>query len=383
MRIAARADSGAACRIESPEVLAEAVKHPLTADVLAEQFGRLGGTAYQLRGLDARIEGRPDGAAERAGAVAARVGRGVGRLAARRPPLPTAADSPLPALRDQPRRGLRCPDSAPPQLHVLCRRREQIEPVIAAGVTSLMADFEDPDQYAGAVAVGARSGSDDPPGNAASAKAGRVGKRCGALAPRGRRHPAANLAAAALSAAEGVPFVADFSLHAANELTVQFLHESGRVPGDGGLRLPARSNSSLWPRRRRPSGSKWWSISTCPCFIRQHCIFSALLSSGGGKDDCGRPAAGTRFACGIGWAWSIPCGRRRPAATRCFTASRRAWPTPCRRCSSGVRHFRLELLDETEGQIGRLLQSYLGTARVAIAGKFKPTGCGRWRRHGK
>ena len=42
-----------------PQVLAEARKHPLTADMLAEQFGRLGGTAYQLRRLEARIEGRP------------------------------------------------------------------------------------------------------------------------------------------------------------------------------------------------------------------------------------------------------------------------------------------------------------------------------------
>ena len=39
--------------------LEEAQRHPLTAEVLREQFGRLGASVYELRDLDARIEGRP------------------------------------------------------------------------------------------------------------------------------------------------------------------------------------------------------------------------------------------------------------------------------------------------------------------------------------
>ena len=46
-------------RIESPHVLAEARKHPLTAEVLAEQLGRLGGTAYRLRGLEPASKAGP------------------------------------------------------------------------------------------------------------------------------------------------------------------------------------------------------------------------------------------------------------------------------------------------------------------------------------
>ena len=57
--VAVQAGTGATCRVESEQELAEAQRHPLTAEVLREQFGRLGTSVYELRGLEARIEGRP------------------------------------------------------------------------------------------------------------------------------------------------------------------------------------------------------------------------------------------------------------------------------------------------------------------------------------
>ena len=77
--------------------------------VLAEQLGRLGGTAYQLRGLDARIEGRPMAPLSVLGQLRHALVEELDASLARRPPLPTAANSPLPALLDQPERGLACP----------------------------------------------------------------------------------------------------------------------------------------------------------------------------------------------------------------------------------------------------------------------------------
>ena len=229
--ISARADSGAACRIESPQVLAEAIKHPLTADVLAEQLGRLGGTAYQLRGLEARIEGRPMAPLSVLGQLRHAAGRGVGRLARA---AAAAADRCrlAPARNAGPagQRGSRADGSdchCPAATARALSPPEQIEPVIAAGVASLMADFEDADQYAAAVeSAHARKATIllatprmQKPGELETVAAI---LHCGADGILAR-----NLATAALCAAEGVPFVADFSLHAANELTVQFLHELG------------------------------------------------------------------------------------------------------------------------------------------------------------
>ncbi len=59
LRVVATAATGVECRLESAELLAEAAKHPLTAETLREQFGRLGKTPYELRRLDAKIDGRP------------------------------------------------------------------------------------------------------------------------------------------------------------------------------------------------------------------------------------------------------------------------------------------------------------------------------------
>ena len=65
---------GPTCRLESPQPLEEARKHPLTAEMLREQLGRLGGTVYELRAW--RPNRRPaDDPAERVGQAAARVGR--------------------------------------------------------------------------------------------------------------------------------------------------------------------------------------------------------------------------------------------------------------------------------------------------------------------
>ena len=72
LRVVARSGTGAECDVESEKPLEEAQRHPLTAEVLREQFGRLGASVYELRELEARIEGRPMAPLERVGAVAAR-----------------------------------------------------------------------------------------------------------------------------------------------------------------------------------------------------------------------------------------------------------------------------------------------------------------------
>ena len=71
LRVSARSSTGTECCVESEKDLEEAQRHPLTADVLREQFGRLGASVYELRRVG-RADRRPaDGAAERARAIAA------------------------------------------------------------------------------------------------------------------------------------------------------------------------------------------------------------------------------------------------------------------------------------------------------------------------
>jgi len=408
--VSARADSGAACRVESPQVLAEARKHPLTADVLAEQLGRLGGTAYRLRRLEARIAGRPMAPLSVLGQLRHALVEGLDASLARRPPLSTAADSPLPALLGKPgttpggcessvsrapaatrRVGRRAPtrsvgrrappqefaqrmvglaalgppykDSQPPgiaapRLHVLCRRRQQIEPVIAAGVASLMADFEDPDQYAAAVeSAHARQATIflatprvQKPGELESVAA-ILNRGADGILVR-------NLAAAALCAAQGVPFVADFSLHAANALTVQFLHELGACRVTAAYDCPREQLLEL--ARATPAGRLEVVVyQHMPMFHTQHCVFTALLSSGAGKTGCGRPCRRHEVRLRDRRGVEHPLRAETACRSTVFHARPQdladAVPSLVER---GVRHFRIELLDEPESRIGRLLRSY-------------------------
>ena len=275
--------------------------------------------------------GPAHGAAERAGAVAARPGRGIGRLVG-------AAAAAADRRRLAPARAARCRRTGRGLRVRQC-------PATARALPSPRADRaghrrrsgQPHGRFRGLGSIrrrgrgGARAGSDDPPGDAASAEARRVGRRRGAFAPRGRRHPGPQPGRGRAVCRRGRRLRGRFLPPCRQRVDRAISRRVGRVPGDRGLRLPARATPRLWPRRRRPGGSKWWSISTCPCFIPSTASSPPCSPRAGAKTPAAGPAAATRFVCGIGWAWSIPCGRRRPAATPYFTASRRAWPTPCRR----------------------------------------------------
>ena len=51
--------NGLSCHVTTEIELAEAKRHPLTRNVLEEQFGRLGGTPFMLSGIEAKITGNP------------------------------------------------------------------------------------------------------------------------------------------------------------------------------------------------------------------------------------------------------------------------------------------------------------------------------------
>ena len=189
LRVTATAATGAACRWNRREPLAEAAKHPLTAETLAEQFGRLGKTPYELRRLDAKIDGRPMIPLSVLGKLRHEMVRLLDAAAAQ-PPLRTMAEgSALAALRaaetevrrstDQ-RLGLTDPSLVGNpairtlHLHVLCRSMEQIEAALACGVSSVIVDFRDIDRCGEAVRAVHAAGAEVSAGHAADPQAGRV-----------------------------------------------------------------------------------------------------------------------------------------------------------------------------------------------------------------
>ena len=105
MRVTAVAANGAGCRVESPQSLPEATKHPLTPETLAEQFGRLGKTFYQLRHVAAKLDGRAMIPLSELGKLRHKMLRQLDAAVAARPQRAMAAASPLTTIRPAPLSG--------------------------------------------------------------------------------------------------------------------------------------------------------------------------------------------------------------------------------------------------------------------------------------
>jgi putative protease len=260
-----------------------------------EQLGRLGGTIYQLRDLEATIDGGPmvpksllnqlrrDLVARLDEAAA-----GPGHSVSPAPALPALLE-PLAAERARQTR-LMDQDSPPIDVAVLCRRTDQIEKALELGIATIYADYQDIKQYAAAVAaVRARAG------------AGKIYLATPRIEKPGESSIFAHLAR---QGADGmlvrnagglrycvdhaVPFVVDFSLNAANPLTVELLM------GFGALRVTASYdlNADQLFDLLDATPPDWLEVvihQQVPMFHMEHCVFCAFLSPGTDAINCGRP----------------------------------------------------------------------------------------------
>jgi putative protease len=364
LRISARADSGAACRIASPQVLEEARKHPLTAATLAEQLGRLGGTAYRLRHIDARIHGRPMAPLSVLGSLRHEMVEQLDASIAQRPTPAMAADSPLPALRSSlPPRQVATEDVSP-QWHVLCRRLEQLPPAIAAGADSVVADFQNVGQYRAVVELAHSLGKEILLATSRIQKPGEMESLCAMLQCGADGLLARNLAAAALCAEQQMPFVADFSLHAANELTVQYLHDLGARRVTAAYDCQGEHLFDL----AAAAPPQWLEVVVqqhLPMFHMQHCVLCATIAPGNDRRDCGQPCLRHDFRLRDRLGIDHPLRADAACRNTVFHAERQSMANVVPRLRSlGVRHFRVELLDETGDEIGRAIREWASPPKL-------------------
>ena len=151
--LSARAASGAVAEVASEEVLGAASNQAATADDLRAQFDRLGGTVYRLEGFDAEIEGTPLVPRSVLNALRRRLVEGLDRA----PVAPRRAIAEVCVLRTlrPPMPGADALDSKA-ALSVLCRTTGQIEAAVAAGITTIYAEYQDIKEYPKAVEAARR-----------------------------------------------------------------------------------------------------------------------------------------------------------------------------------------------------------------------------------
>jgi putative protease len=359
LRVLAHAVGLPTIRLTSREPLAAAVKHALSADFLKTQFGRLGGTGFRLQRLDAVIDGAPMVPLSVLGELRKELVAQLqaARAAAARRAHATAPEPVLPQLRHEivPSTG----ESSPPSLPVLCRSLTQLQTVLDHGVRQVYVDFQDIREYRPAVAEARAHGAGIVLATPRIQKPGEIGI-FHALA----RHDVDGILVRNLSGLDffvrrAVPVIADFSLNAANELTVDWLHRLGasRITASYDLN---RDQLVALVGHAPPQLLEVVVHQYMPMFHMEHCVFCAVLSPGTNKTNCGRPCdrhdVQLRDRIGAEHPLKADVGCRNTVFNATPQSGAEIVPQLLR---LGVRSFRVELLrDDSAAEIGRTIDLY-------------------------
>ena len=355
LRAEGRTTNGLKCQVASDEPLEVATRHPVTQDVLHKQLGRLGGTVYELRQFDAKIAGNPMVPLSVLGKLRhalieqldnAQVTQD--RRIATEPVLPQLGIAP--AKMDA--------IAAEPQLRVLCRTLDQLRCTVMHGVEEVYVDFPDIREYGEAVTIAHAANSLIFVATPRIQKPDELGifrvlMRHGADGILVR-----NLAGMDFYRQHDVPFIADFSLNVANELTAQFLIDRGAKRLTASYDLNRDQLLDL-VAAVPPSWLEIVIHQHMPMFHMEHCVFCAVMSPGTNKTNCGRPCdvheVKLRDRIGKEHLLTADVGCRNTLFNATPQSAAEAVPTLL---AKGIRDFRIELLSDDESQIGRVLTLY-------------------------
>ena len=377
--VRARADTGATVTVFSDEPLAAARQHPVTRELLEEKLGRLGGTVHQLDRLEAEIVDGPMVPMSVLGQVRQRLKEMLDAASASVSPRQIAPPPVLPRLRAEnqaefapsphvaasfqdavsdPAETVSRTSSPQPQLYVLCRSLAQLQTALSCGVRDVQVEFSDLRQYADAVRLA----------HASQARIYLATPRIQKPHESGlframARHGAdgflvRNLGGLEFFVSQGLPCVADFSLNAANDLTVHQLCRWGASRVTAAYDLNRDQLLDLVAASPPP----WIEVvihQHMPLFHMEHCVFCALLSPGTNPTNCGRPCDAhqvrLRDRLGLEHLLQADVGCRNTLYNAMAQSGADVVPELL---AAGVRHFRVELLEESGDQIGHNIGLY-------------------------
>jgi len=354
--------SGLTCEVVSEESAVEATKHPLTEATLREQFGRLGGTPFELRGLSAEIEGRPMLPLSVLGKLRHRLVEHASRLCLSQAPVATETVAP------QRERGASVP-LADPGLVFLVRSLDQLRALLALGERSLYADFADIRQYREAIDLARAAGAKLFPATPRIQKPDELG----IFALLAKQEPdgvlVRNYAGLTFFRDRRLPVVADFSFNVTNELSAEFFM------GEGVERVTASydMNREQLLALVAATDPAWLEVvihQRMPMFHMEHCVFCAVLSPGTNKTNCGRPCddhvVKLRDRIGVEHPLTADVGCRNTLYNAVPQSAAEAVPALLAR---GVRRFRVEFLDESADEIGRVVRAYRDLLAGMLTGR--------------
>ena len=379
LTLIARDEIGHVVKVESSMPLARAEKAPLTEEKLRDQLGRLGGTPFKLGALKNFLSGEVLLPVSELNRLRRDVVADLEKLRAqpKRWTLNSHRDTETQRLSSSasPCLGGKSDDSNP-KLIALVRHLAQLEAALKCGVTTVYCEFEDPKRYREAVSLFRSLGGRSSIGNRQSEiflapprifKTGeewilnqvRSANADGYLI-RNYEH---------LKYFAGARRVGDYSLNVANRISADYFKNQfglDRVTASYDL------NVTQLDALLQAAPPEWFDVTIhqhMPMFHMEHCVFCAFLSKGKDYHDCGRPCdkhdVRLRDRVGAEHPLKADAGCRNTV----FNSQAQTGAEFVERLLAlGLRHFRVEFLNESPAEVERTIGKYRQLLRGEISG---------------
>ncbi|AWI09663.1 U32 family peptidase [Ereboglobus luteus] len=376
--------AGHVVREDSAVALAPAQTQPLTEARLRDQLGRLGGTPYNLGKLASRLEGDVmlpmselnrlrRAAAEKLTALRAAPKRWTIRSGSS-----GTGDSPVLHNATNHGRAARATQPDAPEIIPVLRNLSQLEAALTVpDIATVYCEFENPKHYREAVARVRNLGKPDFEIWVAPPRITKPGEEWILAQTR-----SANADGYIVRNADHLRYFADdrkrgdFSLNVANQITAEYFlahHGLERVTASYDLNI-AQLEALLLASNNdacalMPASYDITIHQRMPMFHMEHCVFCSFLSDGRDYHDCGRPCEKHRVRLRDRTGAEFPL--KADAGCRNTVFNNRAQTGAeyvARLLALGARHFRVEFVDETPGEVVQTLARYRQLLRGEIDG---------------
>lgn len=363
---------GTTVRVDSELELDIAQKRPMDHALLEEQFGRLGGTVFQLEQLEVELHGDVIVPMRELNSIRRRA---VELLAGERPKPPVYIKREADIFGDAAKPAAPVPLGGA-KLTTLCRSLDQVLAAVQTEVEFIYADFEFIKQFPAAVeavhAAGKQIALATPrihmPGengyhnNILRLKPDAVLVRNTGALYFYLRHRLEN------PLAHQPKLIGDFSLNIANHKAVELFLEAGCDVATPSYDLNIQQMVDLLGRARTDR-LEVVIHQHLPMFHTEHCVYCTFLSEGTDYTNCGRPCEEHRASLQDRIGMSHPVRVDEGCRNTVYNAIEQSGAEYLTNfLQLGVSSYRVEFLEETPEQVHEVIELYTRALRGEISG---------------
>ncbi|WP_375104174.1 DUF3656 domain-containing protein [Paenibacillus sp. RS8] len=360
-------------RVDSELALEAAQKRPMDAALLEEQFGRLGGTVFQLDALESHLQGDVIVPMRELNSIRRQA---VELLAGERPKPPVYVKRAIEVYGDATRRGVAPQRAGEAELTALCRSLPQVQAALEAGVRNIYADFEFIKQFPAAVDAVRAAGASIALATPRIHMPGENGYHANIL----RLQPDAVLVRNTgalyyyLRRRQEQPdavhprLIGDFSLNIANHKAVDLFLEAGCDMVTPSYDLNIQQMVDLL-EHSDTSRMEIVIHQHLPMFHTEHCVYCTFMSEGTDFTNCGRPCEEHRASLQDRIGMSHPVRVDEGCRNTVYNAVEQSGAEYLNNFRDlGVSSYRVEFLEETPEQVAEVISLYSRALRGEISG---------------